>query len=429
MRDSVNSFLDEVCLHIRAKQVHGAVRGELKAHIDELADSFEASGMSRAEAEERAVTEMGSAEEIGIKLNRQHRPRIEWSLVGLTALLAVLGMLINRSQVPFFKQLSIAVLGAAVLVISMAADYTRLKKLSLPLFVALTAAFVLTPLVSLGIRGTYTYRLLGITAMAVFFTQLFFPLLAGIIVKYCNGGGVKASVGLAAAALAVMALSALLGRLSYVTVYALAFLIIFVVLFADGWFKPKRLALIPVCTVLASVPAALIFGGGVFRARKMAEVFLTRGQSDPTGSGYVTANIADVLKNSKPVGLMEGGLPDVMQAVRGDFTLTETIGKFGWLAGIAVIAVVAVLLVRMFTASSRIKGEYGRCLSLCCCALLCAKFAVNILFNLNLMPYMGVTLPLLGMGGTDYIITMFLIGTVLSVYRRNNLFPEAAVQG
>lgn len=427
MSARIDSFLDEVCMHIRARSVHNAVRSELAGHIEELTDGYLAEGLSREQSEENALRDMGSSEEIGIKLNKQHRPKTEWSLIILTVVLAALGILINRSQLTGERQLMIAGLGTAALIGSVFMDYTKLRKLSLPLFAALCVIFLLTSVFCSKVQSVSVYRILGFTSMALFFTQFLLPLFAGLMVNIRTDGGIKDTVKLTALAAVVMLMSVILGRMSYLFVYLLAFGIIFITAAFNGWFKSKKMLLIPLAALAAAV-AVGVNGGQFFRVCEALEVFFTGGQSDPWGAGYLTANIVSVLNSSKLVGGMEGGLPEVIETVRSEFTFAETIGKFGWIAGIAIIAVVAALLVRLFVTSVKIKGGYGRCLSLCCCALLCAKFTVNIFMNLNMLPYMGVTLPLLGMGGTDYIITMFLIGTVISVYRRNDLFPEPKIK-
>ena len=58
--------------------------------------------------------------------------------------------------------------------------------------------------------------------------------------------------------------------------------------------------------------------------------------------------------------------------------------------------------------------------------MILSKFVSNILLNFNVIPYMGVTLPLVARGGSDLVMTSLLIGLILSVYRRRELFPEAA---
>lgn len=426
MKDKISEYLDEVCLHIRQGSVHGPIRSELTSHITELVEGYADNGLSPDEAEAKALAQMGSAEEVGRRLDKQHRPKMEWSLIILTVALAALGLFINRSMTTPVQRITVAGLGLAAMLGTAFFDYSRLKKWSPWLFGLLCGGFVLTPMLSYAMGGRSVYRFMGRTMMAVFFTQLLFPLFAGLMVRVRTDGGFKDALKLTGLSAVVLAASMLLGRASYHMVYIIAFVIIFASAAFSGYFKKKRLALVPI----GGIAVITALGGlamGYYRLHERLMVVISGGSYDPMGAGYLTSNLMDVLRNSSMVGAMDGGLPAIMGDIT-ELTLAGIIGGFGYLAGIAIIAVVALLLTRLFMTSSKIKGEYGRWLSLCCCALLLGKFAVNILMNFNLLPIMGVTLPLLGHGGTDYVITMFLVGLVLSVYRRNNLFPETKTE-
>ena len=52
--------------------------------------------MEQAEAEEAAVREMGDPVETGNELNRIHRPRMAWGMIGLIAVLSLAGYLIQN---------------------------------------------------------------------------------------------------------------------------------------------------------------------------------------------------------------------------------------------------------------------------------------------------------------------------------------------
>ncbi len=417
MRDKTNAFLDEVCLRIREKSVHKAVRRELESHIEELTAGLAASGLSPDEAEEQALARMGSAEEIGQKLDRQHRPKTEWSCLLLTAVLAALGLFVNRSPAAIADRLSALAIGAAVLTVAMLFDYNKLRRLSLPLFLGLCGLSAgMWLLMPLGYYGGFYLTL------TVYLKQLFFPLFAGASLAVRRDGGVRDALLVTALAGAALVCS-VMGQASYLFVYLLSFVIIFVAMAARGWFAKKRFALIPLAglTALSALTAAAVGP----RLRETLLVFAGRGSYEPLGAGYLTANLARLLGSA---GALNGADPDAVRVIDNfnEYTFASVVGRYGYLAAAAIIVVVATLLIRLLRASGRAKGEYGRSLSLCCCALILSKFVSNILLNFNVIPYMGVTLPLVARGGSDLVMTSLLIGLILSVYRRRELFPEAA---
>lgn len=419
MRDKTAAYLDEVCSHIRERSVHNAVRDELLGHIEELAESYAAGGLPPAEAEDAAVLAMGSAEDTGLRLNKLHRPKTEWSLIFLTAALAALGLVINRSATTVPQRLVVVGLGAAALLVPMFLDYTRLKKLSLPLYIGLGAVlFLCSPVLGLNIPTVGKVQLqISIT----FLSQLFFPLFAGAALSLRTDGGAKDALKLTGLIFWVLAALAAGGRLSYITASVIAFTVILACMAGKGFFAKKRLALIP-AGGMALVCSLLLLDGGTYITNRL-RVFVSGGRWRPTAEGYLAYNLNGVLRSSHLVGSADSEALGVVKNF-SELTLASIVGSLGYLAGLAIVATVAALLIRLFLASSKTKGAYGGALGLCCCAILLAKFAVGIFTNFSLLPFMGVTFPLLGQGGTDYVLTMLLIGLVLSVYRRKDLCPE-----
>lgn len=53
--------------------------------------------MSYEEAEKNAVTDMGDPVEVGISLDRIHKPKIAWRLLVIVGILSLLGILIQQS--------------------------------------------------------------------------------------------------------------------------------------------------------------------------------------------------------------------------------------------------------------------------------------------------------------------------------------------
>lgn len=84
-------FLKKATRPIHNLRMCSEVRGELQDHIEDLTAEFLSRGLTQAEAEERAVRQMGEPGEIGIQFYKIYRPGIEWREVlwifGWTALI------------------------------------------------------------------------------------------------------------------------------------------------------------------------------------------------------------------------------------------------------------------------------------------------------------------------------------------------------
>ena len=83
----IKSFLTTVCNEIKYKPIRENISEELKGHIEEAKEEFISKGFEPQEAEEKAVEGMGEAEDIGKKLNKVHKPKLDWKLLILVIIL------------------------------------------------------------------------------------------------------------------------------------------------------------------------------------------------------------------------------------------------------------------------------------------------------------------------------------------------------
>ncbi len=91
MQDNIDSFLGEVDEQIACKLCHEDINQELRGHIEDKAEDYRKYGLSEEEAVTRAIRDMGQPDVIGMELNRQHRVRVAWPLLGIIGLLLVIG--------------------------------------------------------------------------------------------------------------------------------------------------------------------------------------------------------------------------------------------------------------------------------------------------------------------------------------------------
>ena len=77
----LDEYLELVSEQIRYTKIRSTVAEELKNHILDQAEAYEACGAFPEEALERAVREMGDPVETGVALDRIHRPQMNWGIV------------------------------------------------------------------------------------------------------------------------------------------------------------------------------------------------------------------------------------------------------------------------------------------------------------------------------------------------------------
>ena len=414
-------FLNEVCAQVRAKSVHSAIREELSSHIDEIKDEEIQAGLPPEEAERKALLYMGSPEDIGLQLDKKHRPMIEWTLLLITVAIAAMGVLVAFVVGEFDRKAAFTLLGLAVMTGVMFFNYTWLKKH--PVAVYLVFCGLLLLLAFIQYRSYIRTSMLHIGYFAISspvaqLGQLAPILLAGIIASDERLSVAKLAIIAAISALPIV----VVGKSGYAILLTLAYIIIFSVLAAKGDRNGRFLLAVPAAAVVLE---AIMIATHQYMLDRIT-VFLSGGQSDPLAAGYLNVQLINVVKNANLFGAANSSFDFLRMGGSSEFLLVGILGRFGWIPTIAIILLVAALIWRIFSAAGRIRNRYGFVLSLSGCSILTVKFIYYILMNFGFLPIIGIALPIIGGGGTDCIITMAILGLILSVYRRNNLISDFA---
>lgn len=92
---NAKNFLNKVCEEIKYKPVRNGIFEELEQHINEIKEENTNKGMQEESAEEKAVLQMGDAQQIGKRLNKIHRPKLDWKLIILILILIGFGVVVT----------------------------------------------------------------------------------------------------------------------------------------------------------------------------------------------------------------------------------------------------------------------------------------------------------------------------------------------
>ena len=88
-------FLETVTEQIRYGKVREMISDELENHIEDQKEAFMSDGISEAQSYQKAMEDMGDPVEVGISLDRIHRPKMEWKMILLVLGLSVLGLFLG----------------------------------------------------------------------------------------------------------------------------------------------------------------------------------------------------------------------------------------------------------------------------------------------------------------------------------------------
>lgn len=425
-------FLGKVTDQIRSKTARSASAEELKQHIEDQADVYESMGMDRGSAVEEAVRDMGDPIEVGMELDRVHRPRPQWKLIAVIGVLCMVRMLLPLvgKQVMDMSFLFgiwdniILVLAFIMMIGIYYLDYSIIGRYSLALWY--------------GCLGLMAINLLCTYLRISFFDQnitndqmiyLLIPLYAGILFRYRNDGyrGVGLSVMHGIPLILIAVTTSLPMRSLIVIVFQFLMLTVAVYKQWFGMLNRRGYGITWSIPVLGSLFYYLIEKTGVIWYRIDGVTSFRLSVTSDQKDAYMSGIIKEQLANAKMFGSTE--LPEAFLdnpiASSSNCMLVILISKIGIVAGAVVIALIAVLLVKLFMVSIRQKNSLGFMIAAACSFCMLIQYIIYIAGNLGVVSLMGGHIPFLGYGRQGLIVDFILLGLMLSIFRNENTLPEA----
>lgn len=445
MHEAAEQFLDEVCAKVRCRAVHQDIRDELAGHMQELADRYQADGMDADAAAREAVRQMGDSAAIGAQLDKKHRPRTDWPTLLFMALFVTCGVLVmavcsrgiagrtmGNEWYYFQRFLCYMPLGVAAMAALYFFDYTRLQKRPWIWLAAGAAIFAAARLFGAAVAGRY-YLVIGPLSVSPMHIApvLFLIGFTGLMERYRGGGAVEV-IKLCVIAAVTLLLLVEYPSFGNALILAATYAVLLTAAVLRGHFRGRRRIYL---LALYSTSAAVLFGLGYFLVSgqhlERVLLFLNYGAADPLGGGWVYQQIHNFLSAASWIGpgMHRITIDMALPQPHTDLVLVALIAEAGIFAGIAVAALCSLLVCRMAVTAHKTRQGFGHYLSLAMCVLLGAKFVFSLLGSLGLLPLLGIGVPFLSYGGSDYLVSMAAVGLSLSVWRRGRMLPAAPPAG
>lgn len=421
--NKIKEYLNHVCAQIRWKKSHEIISDEMEDHIIDQKNAFMSKGLDEETATDKAILEMGDPIDVGTELDSVYRPNPEWSLIILTGILLLLGIIIRRfitynNEMPpnLIREIVYSMIGIGVMGIAYFLDFTVLGKYPRIIYFGLI-------LITIGSMVIYPFnpRLMGQFMYTKYMFLLFPTAFAGIIYNMRN----KRYKGIIFCGIyffipAILCLR--IPSLSILGLYSTICLILLTFAISKGWFNVKRLNAI----LLVYIPTIIL---GLFTILSMKGYQLDRIKNafnpslDPNGGGYVGITIRNIIINAKLIGSNpnSNNIKDVLPSINTDFILTNLIYTAGWLAFIGLMSLVLIFIAKSIRTSLNQKGILGSLVSASVIITLITQVMFYLVINLGLIYVDPIGFPLISYGKTGLIINMFLIGIMLSVYKTKAL--------
>ncbi len=426
----IDQYIREVCSKIGSKEVHETIALELESHLlDKVAELREA-GLSESEAVNRAIAEMGDPDLVGAQLHQSHKPRMEWSLLGIVAVLVGVGLvtiyslessnsLMGTNGWLFGRQLVSVLLGTAVFVVLAFGNYRKIKAYCKHLFVGTLALILYTLIFGEHVNGSPRLDL-GITSIDFIGVSPLFLIiaLAGICSEW--KWGYRRDFACAALLLLIpLLMYAAAPDMFAALLYTVGF---FVVTATSQEQKMHRLLLVG---LVATVFWGLFWLTAPPHRIDSLLIFL-HPYDDPFNQGYVSVQLMNALQSA---GLWGNGFAadlSKLPAVESDFVFAYIVHSFGWVTGGTIALIGCVMFARIYRVARQIKDRFGSILIKGLMTGLCFQFFWNILMSVGLLPLVGINLPFISFGGTQFVCQMATLGLIVGIYRRKDIVPSMA---
>ncbi|CEG25535.1 FtsW/RodA/SpoVE family cell cycle protein [Bacillus sp. B-jedd] len=411
-----NSFIQEVLKHIKSNDARHLVKDELAYHIKCSAEEFERAGLSDEEAEKKAVEQMGSPIQLGLQFDKLYRPRVDWLMLSLLGLALCFGFLPMIStgymSAPHFalNKILIFLLGAAVAVGLMFINYQRLIHHGFVLY-GIGLAFLLA------FHGTNFY-VSGMPRLVIgpvkFESMMALPILFLAWASFFENARLKLWQ------LGLLFFFSLLFLIP-VSVLPTIFLYIVMVLVMFARRLSREFSFAKTTGVLAGI--IVLFAAGFYIQMNNYQKLRFAGFLDPEGNpetfGYLYLKLRKTLSAAGWFG--KGGQGEFLPAGHTEMAFVSITHYAGWVMAAILLTTLLLLAFRMASVLSKVHDSYGKMLVTGAVALFSAQLFYNIGMSIGLLPLTSVSLPFISYGLMPTLINAFIVGLVLSVYRRKDL--------
>lgn len=428
----LHEYLKLVTDQMRCEKARDMVEEELRNHVEDQAAVYEEFGMEPTQAVERAVEQMGDPVEAGMQLDRVHRPKIDYKILGIVAVFTILGVVlqlwelsINTTNIMFGSRASIlgnAAMGFIIMTAVMYLDYSFFGKYPQVVWIGILLSLILCMLFnSYGIGFAETYK--GLLYIII---MLMIPTYAGLVFRYRNNsykGILYCIFWLYLGCLFLLGLPA--GKVGASMVMCLFLTCIFILSFAihKGWYGAEKgrfqLLLWAVVVLTAIGYLAMIFRAGGYQSARL-QAFLTL--DDPNGVSFYSAAMRKGFS-----GIQLWGSNHMLEAdvwtTRG-ISFGCILNEFGVIATILLAVLFGVLFVKMLSGVLKQKNRLGMLIGLGCIGFLIMVILLEIMVTLTIIPPMTAYLPFLTYGKRVTLASYLLLGFYLSVYRNSNILSE-----
>lgn len=403
-------FLKEVTNHIKSKEAKSFVATELEFHLKQAKNTWIEKGLSEEVAENKAVEQMGSPVKLGRELNKLHKPKVDWFLIILLVTAMGLGFLpiiaLGHTNDLLLNKVIFVILGIATAIGMMLLDYRKLERLGWLFYTSgVLILLMIKCFPNASVSGEALIKIGPITIDCLMTIPFFFLAWA----SFFNNSRLKFMHLLM---LYVFSLYLFLTTSILVPIF-IYITMVFVMLW---WSKlgKKTAWLITMLPIFLFIIRDL-FSWSAVKEYRMARIL---GFLNPEHDLWYL-RLQEAMSSAGWFGTY-GNIKSI-PAAHTDFVFASLTYYYGYVLALILVLILSLFAVRIMTISYKINDGYGKLLLVGGVTLFVVHFICNVGMILGLLPRVSISLPFISYGLVPTLFHAFIMGIVLSVYRRKDM--------
>ncbi|CUB09131.1 Lipid II flippase FtsW [Bacillus cereus] len=402
-------FLKEVTNHIKSKEAKDLVAIELDFHLKQAKNMWIGKGLSEEVAEDKAVEQMGSPIKLGQELNKLHKPKVDWFLLILLVAAMGLGFLpviaFGHADL-FMNKVIFVILGVVTAVGIMLIDYRKLERFGWLFYTIGVLILLMIKCFPTGyVIGEAIIKIGPITIDCLMTIPFFFLAWA----SFFNDSRLKF--------MHLLMLYVFSLYLFSTTSILLTIFIYITMVFVMLWWSKLGKKTAWLITMLPILPFIIrdLFSWSVVKEYRIARIL---GFINPAHDQW-DLRLKEAMSSAGWFGTY-GNIKSI-PAPHTDFVFASLTYYYGYVLALVLVVILSLFAVRIMNIAYKINDGYGKLLLVGGVTLFVIHFICNVGMTLGILPRVSISLPFISYGLIPTLFHAFIMGIVLSVYRRKDM--------
>lgn len=409
MNQKGERFLKEVTNYIKSKEAKDLVATELDFHLKQTKNMWIEKGLSEEVAEDKAVEQMGSPIKLGQELNKLHKPKVDWFLIGLLVAAMGLGFLpviaLGHADLLMNKVIFV-ILGVTTAIGMMLFDYRKLERLGWLFYtIGVLILLMIKCFPTASLNGEPLLKIGSVIIDCLMTIPFFFLGWA----SFFNNSRLK---------FMHLLMLYLFSLYLFLTTSTLLPLFIYITMvFVMLWWSKLGKKTAWLITILPIVPLIIrdLLSWSAVKEYRMARIL---GMLNPEHDLWYL-RLKEAMSSAGWFGTYEN--IKSIRAAHTDFVFASLTYYYGYVLALVLVVILSLFAVRIMNIAYKINDGYGKLLLVGGVTLFVIHFICNVGMTLGILPRVSISLPFISYGLIPTLFHAFIMGIVLSVYRRKDI--------